>query len=135
MTDRVSIVAFALSILGAGYQMVSYEIAYFVDKSSTYYLFLSFYDLTLVMNLVVFYAAGHFIGSQANKSAAWPSMILAIGAANLGNLIAEYFTPVNNGILQTVSVPVGVLLALIPAPLLLIVGSLLGFVAVRRSHP
>lgn len=135
MSSRASIAAFVLSLLGVTYQMMSYSIAYLVDNRynylSLYYGLAAYFDIFAL--LVAFWALSHLLVNQGPQRAIWPAIIFAIGVANLGNLIITWTTPINTGILgSSQTFPTDIALTLMPAPLLLILGGMLGFIAARN---
>src|SRR5205807_4687262 len=123
MADRASIVAFVLSLLGATYQMIGFGLAYSVNNQYNYNYYAGFSSIwVIIATVVVFWAISHLIDSPSSQRGIWPSIIIAMGAANLGNMIIDWSTPVNDGVLGSRYVPAGVIITLIPAPLLLVAG-------------
>jgi len=134
MADRAAVAAFVLSLLGASYQMISYGLAYLIDSRYNYNYFFGIYgSWILISTLVVFWAIGHLLDSRDSQSVAWPSIILAMGVADLGNLIIIWNTPDYAIPLGGQTVSASVILTLTPAPLLLIVGGIFGFTAVQHQ--
>src|SRR5947208_15442981 len=84
--------------------------------------------------LVGFLAFTHFNDSRDPQRAAWPAIIMAMGVANLGNMIIQCITPVYFGFLGSQTVPADVIVTLTPAPVLLIAGGIFGFVAVQHQR-
>ena len=135
MADRAAIAAFTLSLLGAAYQMVAYGLAYLVDNRYNYNYYFGISGVWIIIaTVVVFWAISHLMDSRDPARATWPAIITAMGAANLGNMIIQWITPVFFSPLGNQTVPADVVLTLIPAPLLLIVGGIFGFVAVQHQR-
>ena len=135
MSDKIGVAAFVLSIVGAGYQMISFGLAYFVDHQFSYLynigLFNYFNSLSI---LVVFWAIGHLLAKQESQRTTWPAIILGIGVANLGNLIMAWFTSFPGSLFpfSSQTLPNDIGLTLLPAPLLLILGGIIGLMVARR---
>jgi hypothetical protein len=135
MIDRAVIAAFVLSLLGATYQMIAYGLTYLVDNRYNYNYYSGVSGIWFIIaTLVVFWAASHLMDNRDPQRAIWPSIILAMGAANLGNMIIQWITPVNFGPLAAQTVPADVILTSIPGPLMLIAGGIFGFVAVQHQR-
>ncbi len=88
----------------------------------------------IIATVVVFWAISHLMDSRDPQRAAWPAIIMAMGAANLGNMIIQWITPVYFGFLGSQTVPADVIVTLTPAPVLLIAGGIFGFVAVQHQR-
>jgi hypothetical protein len=118
--------------------MISYGLAYLVDNRynylSVYYGLTAYFAYFEIFALLVgFWALSHLLVNQGSQRAVWPAIILAIGAANLGNLIITWATPINTGILgSSQTLPTDIALTLMPSSLLLIFGGILGFIAARN---
>lgn len=125
MSDRASVAAFVLSVLGASYQMVSFGLAFIVDRQFNYIYYISLYSyFNSITLLIVLWAAAHLLSTQDSHRSTWPAIILGIAAADLGNLIIAW---------SIQGVPNDIAFTLLPAPLLLTLGGLLGLTAAR--HP
>ncbi len=135
MADRAAIAAFVLSLLGAAYQMMAYGLADLVDPRYNYNYYFGISGVWIIIaTVVVFWAISHLMVSRDPARATWPAIITAMGAANLGNMIIQWMTPIFFSPLGNQTVPADVVLTLIPAPLLLIVGGIFGFVAVQHQR-
>ena len=133
MTDKTGIAAFVLSLLGAGYQLVSIALAYAVDHQFSYFYYVGLYSyFNFVTILVVFWAIGHMTAKQESQQYTWPGMILIIGFANLVNLIISWTQPTNTGFPTSQIFPTDIGLTLLPSPLLLILGGIIGLIGARR---
>jgi hypothetical protein len=137
MAGKAAIVAFVLSLVGLTYQMMSYGLAYLIDNRYNYNNYYSLNAYFSIFAIVVgFWASSHLLESRDSQRITWPAIILALGTAILGNLIIAWSTPSNIGILGAVQMPpADIVVTLIPSPLLLILGSILGFVAARHPQP
>jgi hypothetical protein len=134
MSDKAGVAAFVISILGASYQLISFALAYIVDRQFTYIYYIGLYSYFNSFSiLVTFWAIGHLMAKQDSQRTTWPAIIFALGAANLTNLIVAWNTPVNTGFpLNNQILPNDIGLTLLPAPLLLIFGGIIGLIAARR---
>jgi len=122
MADRAAIAAFTMSLLGAAYQMVAYGLAYLVDNRYNYNYYFGISGVWIIIaTVVVFWAISHLMDSRDPQRAAWPAIIMAMGVANLGNMIIQW-------------IPADVIVTLTPAPVLLIAGGIFGFVAVQHQR-
>jgi hypothetical protein len=124
--------AFVLAIIGAAYQMISLYVAALVDRNT--YLYNSYgygYETLFFSSFFVFWSASHLLEDWRGRIT-WPSIILGLGVANLATVILGYY--VQNSPLQIASTPPSItpILAIIPGPLLMIIGGILGFSAVRQ---
>jgi len=135
MSDRTAVVAFVLSLIGATYQMISYGVEFLIYTRYNYsYVFGVSGSMILIGTLVVFWAIGDLGDNRDSQNVAWPSIILAMGVANLGNLIIMWNTAGYVFLLGGQTLPVGVMLALSPPPLLLIAGGIFGFIALKHQR-
>jgi hypothetical protein len=135
MADRAVMAAFVLSLLGAAYQMIAYGLTYLLDNRYNYNYYSGVGGFWIVIAiLVVIWAMSHLMDGHGPQRVIWPSIILAMGAANLANMIILWITPVNFGPLATQTVPADVILTSIPGPLLLIAGGIFGFIAVQHQR-
>ncbi|HZY93774.1 MAG TPA: hypothetical protein VFE98_02810 [Candidatus Bathyarchaeia archaeon] len=132
MATRATI-AFVLSIIGATYQIMSFGLAALVDlRASSLYLYYGGFTDTFLLTLVTFWAASHLLEDWKGR-ATWPAIILALGIANVSNLVIAYFLPYN-----VLGTPLGTnpslaqFLVIIPGSILALVGGLVGFAAVRQ---
>ena len=136
MAGRATIVAFVFSLLGATYQMVSLALAYLVDHQFPYYYYIGIYGyFNSFAIIVIFWALAHLMDQQGSRLTTWSGIILGIGVANLVNLILAWNSAINTGFpTYSQSLPLDIGLTLLPAPLLLILGEISGFVAARRGN-
>ena len=139
MGERVGIAGFTLSMIGATYQLMSLALAYAINAQTPFYFYILLNYLGIsglsLSSLVVFWAASHLVESGGSRRAAWPSIILALGVAGLGNLLVEYITPFQTGTFGSQpTFPTGVFLVLLPSSLILIIGGILSFVPVMRQQ-
>ena len=124
-------VAFALSIIGATYQIMSLALAVLVDSRTSLYFYYAFTNL-FVPTLVTFWAASHLLEDWKGR-ATWPAIILALAIANLSNLIIAYILPNPGlGLPANTNPSLAQFFVLVPGPLLASIGGLVGFAAVRQ---
>ncbi|HXL50291.1 MAG TPA: hypothetical protein VN949_00605 [Candidatus Limnocylindrales bacterium] len=130
MANRATI-AFVFAIIGAAYQMLSLYVAALVDRNTYLYNYGYGYETLFFSSFFVFWSASHLIEDWRGRIT-WPSIILGLGVANLSTVILGYY--VQNSPLQIASTPPSItpILAIIPGPLLMIFGGILGFSAVRQ---
>ena len=130
MANRAT-VAFVLAIIGAAYQMISLYVAALVDRNTYLYNYGYGYETLFFSSFFVFWSASHLIEDWRGRMS-WPSIILGLGVANLATVILGYY--VQNSPLQIASTQASItpILAIIPGPLLMIIGGILGFSAVRQ---
>jgi hypothetical protein len=101
--------------------------------SYIYYLSLSSYTSSIPI-IIVFWAIGHLLAKQESQRSTWPAIILGLGVADLGNLVIAWITPLNTGFPQNIqTLPTDIGLTLLPTPVLLILGGIIGLIAAR--HP
>ena len=123
--------AFVVAIIGAAYQMISLYVAALVDGNTYPYNYGYGYETLFFSSFFVFWSASHLLEDWRGRIT-WPSIILGLGVANLATVILGYY--VQNSRLQIASTPPSItpILAIIPGPLLMILGGILGFSAVRQ---
>jgi hypothetical protein len=132
MVNR-AIAAFVFSIIGAVYQIISPYIAVIVDRNtSPFYYTLGYYPLFLT-SFVAIWSASHILEEWKGRIT-WPSIVLALGITNLTTIMLTYYAQTQNSSTTTYStVPsLAAILAVIPGPLFLSIGGILGFLAVRQ---
>jgi uncharacterized protein YneF (UPF0154 family) len=123
--------AFGFSIIGAAYQMISLYVGALVDGNTYLYNYGYGYETLFFSSFFVFWSASHLIEDWRGRIT-WPSIILGLGVANLATVILGYY--VQNSRVQIASTPPSItpILAIMPGPLLMILGGILGFSAVRQ---
>jgi len=131
MANRAT-AAFILSIIGAAYQMIAIYVASLVDRNwaLNYYGYFGYQTLFFTSFLVI-WSASQVLEDWKGRIT-WPSIILGLGVANLSTVIMAYYaqtSPIQN----SSNVPsLGSVIALISGPLLITIGGILGFSAVRQ---
>jgi hypothetical protein len=120
---RIATVAFIFSVIGATYQLISYSVLAVAEPRSTFYYYIAF-GSPVFLSLAIFWLASHLV---EDHRIIWPTMIFAIAVSNLVNLFIIYLAPTSyfTGIAQQNVSPTG-LLILVPAPLLILAGGILG---------
>ncbi|OLE90734.1 MAG: hypothetical protein AUF79_08890 [Crenarchaeota archaeon 13_1_20CM_2_51_8] len=132
MANRAT-AAFVFSIVGASYQIISPGVVAIVDRNYGAYFYIIGLNNLLFTVLVVFWSASRLLEDWKGRIT-WPFITFAVGAANLSSIILASLTgSALLGILgPNGTVSVGAVLAIIPGPLLVIMGGILGFAAVRQ---
>src|SRR5712692_716074 len=129
MAARIT-VAFVFSIVGAIYQLISPGLASLFDPRTSLLFYIG--STNAVLNgLVIFWGASHLLEDWKGRIT-WPSIILAVAITNLSSIIIAFLTPSGSGILLYfyASPSFGALLVMLPGPLLVLVGGIVGFAAV-----
>ena len=130
MVNRATI-AFAFSVVGAAYLMISPYVAALANGNNLTYFYTYGLETLILSSFIVFWGASHLV-EYWKGGVTWPFMIFVLGVANFAGIIMVYFTPSNVfGILTTNSL-LNVTLAIIPGPILVMVGGIVGFFAVRQ---
>jgi hypothetical protein len=123
--------AFVVSIAGAVYQMISPYLANLVDRNTPVYYYSLGYETLFLTSFIAFWSASHILEDWKGRIT-WPSIIFAVGAANLSTIILVYYAQTSQ-IQNSSSVPSPwSMLALMTGPILMILGGTLGFLAVRQ---
>ena len=130
MANRAT-VAFLFSVIGAAYQMISPYIATLVDRNNSPYYYVYGFETLILTSFLEFWGASHLLEDWKGRIT-WPFIILVLGVANLSSMIMVYFIPSNLLALTPNSTLINATLALIPGPLLIIIGGVLGLLAVRQ---
>jgi len=124
--------AFAFSTVGAAYQLISPYVATLANGNNFSYLYPYGLETLILSSFIVFWGASHLVEDWKGRIT-WPFLIFVLGVANFSSIIMVYFTPSNVlGGFTPLSPLLNVTLAIIPGPLLVIVGGILGFFAVRQ---
>lgn len=130
MANRAT-AAFVFSVIGAAYQLTSLFVAAVVDRNTSFYLFNLGYETLFFASFIVFWSASHILEDWKGRIT-WPSIILGLGIANLSTIILSYYAQ-SSPILSASNAPSpAAISALITGPLLIVIGGILGFSAVRR---
>jgi hypothetical protein len=123
--------AFVVSITGAVYQMISPYLASLVDRNTPVYYYTLGYETLFVTSFITYWSASHILEDWKGRIT-WPSIIFGVGIANLSTVILVYYaqtSQIQNS--STLPSPWSIL-ALMTGPLLMILGGILGFSAVRQ---
>lgn len=130
MANRAT-AAFVFSVIGAAYQLTSLFVAAVVDRNTSFYVYNLGYETLFFTSFIVFWSASHILEDWKGRIT-WPSIILGLGIANLATIILSYYAQ-SSPILSPSNSPSPVAVsALIAGPLLIVIGGLLGFSAVRQ---
>ena len=123
--------AFVLAIIGAAYQMISLYVAALVDVNTYVYNYGYGYETLFFSSFFVFWSASHLIEDWRGRIT-WPSIILGLGVANLATVILGYYVPYSRAQIASTLPSITPILAIMPGPILMILGGILGFSAVRQ---
>jgi hypothetical protein len=129
MANRAT-AAFLFSVTGGAYQIVSPYVAAIIDRNSSPYYYVYSFETLILTSFLVFWGASHLLEDWKGRIT-WPFLIFALGIANLSSIIMAYYIP--NNLVYTANTPLlNATLSLIPGPLLIIIGGIIGFLAVRQ---
>jgi hypothetical protein len=108
-------------------------------NTSAYYYIVAFnsqlFTSMLLTSIVVIWSATHILEDWKGRIT-WPSILFALGMVDLWNIVLAYLTPIM--VFRILSLPsngtlsLAAMLALIPGPLFIVIGGILGFSAVRQ---
>ena len=130
MANRAT-AAFVFSIIGAAYQLTSLFVAAVIDRNTSFYLYNLGYETLFFTSFIVLWSASHILEDWKGRIT-WPSIILGLGIANLSTIILSYYLQ-SSPVLSPSNAPSpGAVSALITGPLLIVIGGILGFSAVRQ---
>jgi len=131
MVNRAT-AAFVFSIIGAAYQMISLYVAVLIDRNTSpfFYFTVGYYTLFLT-GFIVIWSASHVLEDWKGRIT-WPSIILVLGIANLASIIMSDYAQTSPIQGSTTSPSITVITAIISGPLLIVIGGILGFFAVRQ---
>jgi len=131
MVNRAT-AAFAFSIVGAAYQMISLYVAVLIDRNTSpfFYFTVGYYTLFLT-GFIVIWSASHILEDWKGRIT-WPSIILVLGIANLASIIMSDYAQTSPIQGSTTSPSLTVITAIVSGPLLIVIGGILGFSAVRQ---
>lgn len=125
-------VTFGFSVVGAAYQLISPYIAALANGSYLSYIVTYGLETLILSSFIVFWGASHLVEDWKGRMT-WPFLIFVLGVANFASLIMVYFTPSNYlGIPTANSSLLNVTLAIIPGPILVMIGGIIGFFGVRQ---
>jgi hypothetical protein len=130
MTNR-AIQAFVFSIIGATYQMISLSVAAVVDRNFFLYNYAFGSETLFFSSFIAIWSTSHLLEDWKGRIT-WPSIILALSVANLSTIILGYYGQNSPLGIASSSASITLSIALVPGPLLMIIGGLLGFSAVRQ---
>src|SRR5947209_17276474 len=89
MANRAT-AAFVFSIIGASYQLTSLYIAVLIDRSTNPFYYTVSFDSFFLTSLIVIWSASHILEDWKGRIT-WPSIILAVGIANMSTVIIAYY--------------------------------------------
>ncbi len=111
--------------------MISVYAAGLIDRN-TFLIYYSYGNETLFFtSFLVIWSASHILEDWKGRIT-WPSIIIVIGIANISAIIMAYYA--QTSVIQIASNPpsIGSIIAPITGPLMIILGGLLGFSAVKQ---
>ena len=123
--------AFVVAIIGAAYQMISLYVAALVDRNTYLYNYGYGYETLFFSSFFVFWSASHLLEDWRGRIT-WPSIILGLGVANLATVILGYYVQNSRAQIASTLPSITPILAIMPGPILMILGGILGFSAVRQ---
>ena len=130
MVNRAT-AAFVFSITGAVYQMIAAYLANLVDRNIPGYYYTIGYDTLFLTSFIAFWSASHILEDWKGRIT-WPSIILGVGIANLSTIILVYNAQISQVPNYSTQPSPWSILILIIGPLLMILGGILGFSALRQ---
>ena len=132
MVNKATI-AFAFSVVGAAYQLISPYVAALANGNSLSYIYTYGLETLILSSFIVFWGASHLVEDWKGRIT-WPFLIFVLGVANFASIIMVYFTPNTLGLgsFTTNSPLLNWTLAIIPGPILVMIGGIIGFFAVRQ---
>lgn len=130
MANR-AIAAFVFSVIGAAYQLTSLFVAALVDRGTSFYLYNLGYESLFFTSFIIFWSASHILEDWKGRIT-WPSIILGLGIANLCVIILSYYEQSSSTVSPSNAPSSAAFSALIAGPLLIVIGGILGFSAVRQ---
>ena len=131
MTNRAT-ATFVLSIVGAAYQLISTPVAGLIDRNTSLIYYNYSYEILFFTSLIAIWSASHILEDWKGRIT-WPSIILVLGIANVSLIIMAYYAQTSSPIqIAYTGISLGAVLALVAGPVLLIIGGILGFTAVRQ---
>jgi hypothetical protein len=130
MANRAT-AAFVVSITGAAYQMISVYVAGLFDRNTSL-IYYSYGNETLFFtSFLVIWSASRILEDWKGRIT-WPSIIIAIGIANISAIIMAYYAQTSTIQIASNVPSIGTIIALATGPLMIILGGLLGFSAVKK---
>jgi hypothetical protein len=131
MVNRAT-AAFVFSIIGAAYQMISLYVAVLIDRNTSpfFYFTVGYYTLFLT-GFIVIWSASHILEDWKGRIT-WPSIILVLGIANLASVVMSDYAQTSPIQGSTTSPSITMITAIVSGPLLIVIGGILGFSAVRQ---
>lgn len=125
-------VAFAFSVVGAAYQLISPYVAALVNGNNLSYLYTYGLETLILSSFIVFWGASHLVEDWKGRIT-WPFLIFVLGVANFASVIIVYLAPSNIPVIpNSNSSLLNLMWAVIPGPILIMIGGIIGFFAVRQ---
>ncbi len=130
MVNRAT-AAFVVSIIGAAYQMISLYVANLVDSNTSLIYYSYGYETLFFTGFLVFWGASHLLEDWKGRIT-WPSIVFVLGLANFSTITMAYYAQTSGTRIGANTPSSGSVIALITGPILIIIGGLVGFSAVRQ---
>jgi hypothetical protein len=130
MANRAT-AAFVFSVIGGTYQMTSLFLAVVVDRSTSFFTYNLGYESLFFTSFIVIWSASHILEEWEGRIT-WPSIILGLGIASLSTIILSYYGQTSPILSPSDAPSLAAILTLISGPVLIILGGILGFSAVRQ---
>jgi len=130
MANRAT-AAFVVSIIGAAYQMISLYVASLVDRNTSLIYYSYGYETLFFTSFLVIWSASRILEDWKGRIT-WPSIIFAIGVANISAIIMAYYAQTSTAQISSSVPSSGSVIALISGPIVIILGGVLGFSAVKQ---
>ena len=130
MANRAT-AAFVVSIIGAAYQMISLYVASLVDRNTSLIYYSYGYETLFFTSFLVIWSASRILEDWKGRIT-WPSIVFAIGVANISAIIMAYYAQTSTVQIPSSVPSSGSVIALISGPIVIILGGVLGFSAVKQ---
>jgi hypothetical protein len=130
MSKRLT-ASFILSIIGATYQMISLYLAIAVDRNTSVVYYAYGFFTVNITSFIAIWSAAHILEDWKGRIT-WPFIIFALGVANLSTVWLTYVYQNFPSVSPSGTPSLSSFLVIVPGPLFLIIGGLLGFFAVRQ---
>src|SRR2546425_11167263 len=130
MVNRAS-ATFVVAITRAVFQMIEAHLAGIVDRNTPVYYYTIGYDTLFLTSFIAFWSASHILEDWKGRIT-WPSIIFGVGIANLSTIMLVYYGQISQLQNSSTQPSPWSILILIIGPLVMILGGILGFSAVRQ---
>ena len=111
--------------------MISLYVASLVDRNTSLIYYSYGYETLFFTSFLVIWSASRILEDWKGRIT-WPSIIFAIGVANISAIIMAYYAQTSTAQIPSSVPSSGSVIALISGPILIILGGVLGFSAVKQ---